>query len=227
MHSVRPAPMFFEREEPEWTAWDVVFDTSKTGEVPMASIPFWLYLQPDALIRVEWGDGEETVLDSSKYTHLSSLASVHQYACHGRYNARMLSKEWTKVRMCVCSGMVIGEGRYNDKSACLRWWRKALAECGAMPLMAGTIHFHQCSPSSVPSGLFEDSWCLDSAFEECRNLRRVSESLFSEWKDARSFRRTFWNCASLDSVPAGLFKSVPADADRSWCFYGCPAGGSE
>lgn len=222
---MRSAPSFFEREEPEWMHWDVELDTSiEDPEGKTASVPFFLYLQPDAIIRVDWGDGAESVLDHSVYTNASSLASVHEYVHPGRWKVRMSSQNWSRIWMSSCSGMVISGGRYNDKTACLKWWRKTLVFCGRLPKMGGLLHFHQCSPSLVVSGLFNGPDCLDSAFEECRHLECVSGDLLSEWSGCRSYRRMFWGCSSLKSVPNRLFAGADKSADFHHCFYGCPAG---
>lgn len=221
MQSRHPAPVFFENEEPEWTQWEAVVDTSLAGQGNvLASVPFYLYLQPDAMLKVEWGDGRVSFLDMYQYTHFSSIASVHAYDRPGRYTIRMLSQNWTKIRICTCSGMVIGEGRYNDKSACLRWWRQILVSCGRLPLMGGTVHFHQCSPSPVLNGAFDNASSLNSIFEECVHLETVPADVFSEWTMARSFRRAFWNCRSLRNEVFGAIK-FPPNADIEWCFYGC------
>ena len=219
------APLFFEKEEPPWIDWNVVLDTTLNSlEERTAAVPFFLYLQPDALVRVDWGDGIVTYLDRTLYTNSSSLASVHVYERPGRWNVTMSSQKWSSVWMTVCSGMVIEGGKYNDKMACLKWWRRTLVESGRLPAMGGMLHFHQCSPSIVVSGLFNGPDQLDCAFEECIHLKKVSEDLFWEWKHCISFRRAFWNCRSLKSVPKRLFARAVKSADRHWCFYGCPAG---
>ena len=217
----RSAPIFFETEEPKWVLWEAEIDTSLAGNGNvLASVPFYLYLQPEAFVKVEWGDGDSSFLDMHQYNHFSSLASIHAYEKPGKYSVRMLSQDWTKIRICVCSGMVIGKGRYNDKLACLRWWRQTLVSCSQIPLMGGTVHFHQCSPSPVVNGAFESSCCLDSIFEECVHLETVPSNIFAEWTTSKSFRRAFWNCRSLKKdVINGLH--FPAGSDTNWCFYGC------
>ena len=221
------APFFFEKDEPPWIDWNVVLDTTLENPVnTTAAVPFFLYLQPDALVKVDWGDGLVTYLDRSLYTNSSSLASVHCYERPGRWNVTMSSQKWSSVWMTVCSGMVIEGGKYNDKTACLKWWRKTLVESGRIPEMGGLLHFHQCSPSIVVSGLFNGSDQLDCVFEECTHLERVSEDVFYDWKYCISFRRAFWNCKSLKSVPSRIFAKAVSSADKHWCFYGCPAGES-
>ena len=221
----RSVPFLFESIKPEPKTWSVELDTSlEEPDCRTASVPFFLYLQPEAKIAVDWGDGTSSLLEHTAYTNSSSLASVHEYDHPGRWTVRMLSENWERVWMSSCSGMVISGGRYNDKTACLKWWRKSLVSCGRLPKMGGLLHFHQCSPNIVVSGLFNGSDCLDSAFEECRHLESVADDLLEEWKDCRSCRRMFWGCASLKSVPRRVLASICRDADFHFCFYGCPAG---
>lgn len=176
------APFFFEKEEPPWVDWNVVLDTTLDDHSNRtASVPFYLYLQPDALLKVDWGDGNVTYLDRSLYTNNSSLASIHVYNSPGRWNVTISSKKWSSVWMAACSGMVINGGKYNEKTACLKWWRKTLVECSRIPEMGGLLHFHQCSPSIVVSGLFNGADQLDCVFEECVHLEKISEDLFYDW----------------------------------------------
>jgi len=207
------APYFFPSDE----TWNFAVRISDNA-ARLSAVPFYLYMQYGAVLYVDWGDGTADRLDCRSYGNLDSAASVHEYPGCGLWSISVSSPNWKNVLLSVCSGFASSDAAWNEKTRHILLWRKTLEWCGKLPRMGGTLRFRQCHPSSVCCGTAMDSSSLDFAFCGCSLLKSVSPNLFDEWKDARSFVRTFKGCLSLKEVPMSAFPNERGMPDLSKCF---------
>ena len=85
--------------------------------------------------------------------------------------------------------------------------------------------FEYCdSLKSVSEDLFTDASEIKSfswCFSYCKSLETVPSNLFANQTAATSFQNCFFSCTSLQSVPSGLFSRNAAATSFNSCFFSC------
>ena len=219
--------------------WEITVNTeATTSGAKTTGIPINLYSQPGITMKVDWGDGTESVLTSASYSSASDSApSVHEYATAGTYIVQMKSTKWKDAYI-----EVLGH-TYTGVLSHIAGFRSTLVEVGQLPRCKGVLYrasstsspfrdihrfrycFYGCSNlTSIPAGLFDNNPAVmdfNSCFQGCSNLTSIPNGLFDNNPKVTNFSSCFYRCFNLTSIPNGLFDNNPAVKDFESCFSGC------
>ena len=219
--------------------WEITVNTeATTSGAKTTGIPINLYSQPGITMKVDWGDGTESVLTSASYSSASDSApSVHEYATAGTYIVQMKSTKWKDAYI-----EVLGH-TYTGVLSHIAGFRSTLVEVGQLPRCKGVLYrasstsspfrdihrfrycFYGCSNlTSIPAGLFDNNPAVmdfNSCFQGCSNLTSIPNGLFDNNPDVTSFNCCFWRCSKLQSIPSGLFHNNSKVTDFHMTFFAC------
>ena len=189
-----------------------------------AAVPFDLTGQPDAVVYIDWHDGEAGKLEELN-EHSSVLGCTHRYAePKTMHRIELSSPDWSKV--CICG--VSNASEDSSESYPAMSFAGIMSRCkwhfkSPLPPLKGT------SVLKLDEGWQEKSFewkpeiregSMDCAMTLFHCIEEVNEDVFSENK-ASSFSETFRHCIFGCSIPSGLFKGQSKAESFAMCFDGC------
>ncbi len=195
-----------------------------------AAVPFNLAGQKDAVVYVDWHDGEDENLQELDEKS-SLLGCVHRYADpKSVHRIEVSSPDWSRV--CICGirnsvGILSKEGQYPPQSFAGVMSRCRFRIKSPLPALKGTavLDVNETRDADQP---FEwkpemQEGSMAAAMTLFRTIEEMPENLFSR-NAASSFDSAFRWCRIRCAVPAGLFKGQGEAKSFSACFEGCEFG---
>ena len=183
-------------------------------------------------VKVDWGDGQTSILMRADYSDGSVAKSVHTYAKAGTYTVKIKSKQWEKIYLVTPDADV----STGDNTQHVAYFRRTLVGLlSPLPKYAGRFSpsnqkfythtcatfFRNCSKlESIPADLFEKNPQLtdfDYCFYGCSKLTTIPADLFKNNTEAKDFNYCFSNCTALTTIPGGLFSANT----KAWDFHNC------
>ncbi len=164
-----------------------------------------LPLQGTVNCTVDWGDGNEDTVTSTKPTH--TYVKTGEFIVVVKGTVTSLSHSGINSTSAV-----------NTSLTAVRQW-------GNTGLTSASYAMYYCEGlTSIPDdtfGSFADVTGCDYMFEYCTSLTSIPEKLFAYAEKAANFNYCFAYCSGLTEIPAGLFDKCFSAGTFEFTFRSC------